>query len=174
MENPNIYRKYVKFENKKKICLICNMEFQYKTERKYCSIKCRQKDPLYIQKLRDANLKHVVDGTHKGWKHRNNPSYPELFFMTVLKNNNIEYEFERPEGKYFIDFALHEKKIALEIDGKQHLQEKRKISDNLKDNYLKSIGWKVYRIPWKSINTENGKTYIKEKIYEFIKFYSMN
>lgn len=163
--------------NIKKICNICNLIFySNKKNQKYCTNKCsassRKNNIEYREKLRQAQLKRVANGTHSGWKRRNQPSYAELFFMKVLTNNNISYNFEEPCGKYFIDFAIHDKKIALEIDGKQHLQEDRKISDQLKDEYLKSQGWNVYRIPWKSINTKMGKEFIETEINKFLKYYN--
>ena len=121
------------------------------------------------KKLSDNMQKIIKDGKHKGWTSRNNPSYPEKFFMTVLKNNNIEYEFENPCGKYFIDFALKDKKIALEIDGKQH---NRKEKDEEKNIFLKSQNWFVYRIKWNNINSLSGKEEMKEKIDNFVKFYN--
>ena len=33
------------------------------------------------------------------------------------------------------------------------------------------LGWKVYRIKWKSINTDSGKLYIKNEIDKFLEFY---
>lgn len=116
--------------------------------------------------------KRIKNGKHKGWITRNNPSYPEKFFMTVLKNNNIEYEFENPCGKYFIDFALKNKKIALEIDGKQHDVKERKEKDEEKNIFLKSQNWFVYRIKWNNINSLSGKEEMKEKIDNFVKFYN--
>lgn len=154
-------------------CLECKTSFKPKNNNAcYCSPKCRNASPIYREKLRQIQLKKVKDGTHSGWKSRNKPSYAELFFMDVLKNNNIKYEFEKICGKYFIDFAIESKKIALEIDGRQHLMEDRKKSDNLKDDFLKSDGWSVYRIPWKSINTESGKSFIKKEIDKFLEFYN--
>ena len=160
----------------KKLCNYCNLIFvSNKKNQKYCSNKCsansRKNDIEYREKLRQAQLKRVAEGTHSGWKSRNQPSYAEIFFMKVLANNNILYKFEETCGKYFIDFAIHDKKIALEIDGKQHLQEDRIISDQLKDEYLKSQGWKVYRIPWKSINTKIGKSFIETEINKFLEYY---
>lgn len=123
------------------------------------------------KKLSLSALERVKNGTHSGWKSRNKPSYPELFFMKVLGNNNINYEFEKPCGKYFIDFAIEDKMIALEIDGKQHLLPERIEKDKEKDKYLNENGWVVYRIPWKSINRKSGKEYIKNEINKFILFY---
>lgn len=112
-------------------------------------------------------------GLHKGWKKRstNMPSYPEKFFMGVLDSMNINYEFDRPFGRWWIDFAMLDKKIALEIDGAQHKKEPRKQLDREKDRDLNASGWKVYRIAWKSINTASGKNYIADEIKKFEHFY---
>lgn len=93
--------------------------------------------------------------------------------MGVLLNNNISYVHNKKEGKYFIDFAIEDKKIALEIDGKQHKYPDRVLNDKIKDQYLIDIGWKVYRIDWNSINTDLGKTLMKEKINKFLEFYKL-
>ena len=90
--------------------------------------------------------------------------------MNVLNNNNISYQHNKKVGKYFIDFAITEKMVALEIDGKQHLIEDRQKSDSLKDTFLKNNGWIVYRIPWKSINNDLGKKYISDEINKFLIF----
>lgn len=116
-------------------------------------------------------LEKVKNGTHSGWKSRKLISWPEQFFIRVLNNNDIKYEHNKLYMKYFIDFALVDKMIALEIDGKQHLKEDRKLSDIKKDKMLIDNGWKVYRIPWNTINTDEGKLLMKNKIDEFLKFY---
>lgn len=155
-----------------KNCKTCQKQFKPKTNKIiYCSKLCQSSCLEYREKLRQAQLRRIAEGTHSGWRSRNQPSYAELFFMKVLTNNNISYKFEEPCGKYFIDFAIHDAKIALEIDGKQHLQEDRKISDQVKDDYLKSQGWYVYRIPWKSINTKAGREFIENEIKKFIEYY---
>jgi very-short-patch-repair endonuclease len=92
--------------------------------------------------------------------------------MTVLKNNNIEYKHNLKCDKYFIDFGMEKKKIALEIDGKQHKYPDRVLKDKEKDNFLTTSGWKVYRLEWNSINTENGKKLMKEKIDKFLDTYN--
>lgn len=124
------------------------------------------------KKLRENMQKRIANGTHKGWAKRNKPSYAEIFFMNVLKNNDIEYEFEKKVGKYFIDFALNNKNIALEIDGKQHNLPDRKLKDEEKDKFLSEQNWKVYRIQWKNIRNPDGSDYIKKEIEKFIEFYN--
>lgn len=166
-------KKYKPYKNPK-ICKICKAEY-FKTNKYYCSLKCaavfRKTDEDYKNKLRNAQISLIQQGKHKGWASRNKASYAERFFIKVLTNHNINYEFELKCGKYFIDFAIKDKMIALEIDGKQHLYEDRMIKDKEKDKYLENAGWKVYRIPWKSINNVLGKEYIKNEIKKFIDYY---
>jgi len=157
-------------------CKFCsNKYYPCRVDSKYCSNKCSAKDRInnleYRKRLSDANKILVANGTHKGWKPRSNPSYAELFFMTVLKNNNIDYKHDERCGKYYIDFAIENKKIALEIDGKQHKYPDRMLKDAEKDKYLLDNGWKVYRIEWNTINTDDGKKLMKEKIDKFIEYY---
>jgi very-short-patch-repair endonuclease len=160
------------------ICPQCQNEFEDRIRRvrKFCSKACARKyngnSTETREKLRNIMLEKVKNKTHLGWKSRKGkkPSYPEQFFMEVLKNNGIQYEYELPCGKYFIDFAIKSANIALEIDGKQHDYEDRKIKDLEKDKYLVDNGWKVYRIKWKSINNESGKIYIKEQIDKLLQF----
>ena len=76
-------------------------------------------------------------------------------------------------GNIFLDFYIvkNGKEIDLEIDGKQHLYDDRKIKDAERDTYIKENNVIVYRIPWNSINTDEGKCKMKSKIDEFLKFY---
>lgn len=157
----------------KKECKFCKKIFKPKEQKRiYCSLSCRNKCLEYRKKLSDGVKKRIESGIHNGWASRNLISYPEQFFMGVLLNNNISYIHNKKVGKYFIDFAITDKMISLEIDGKQHQYEDRKKSDNLKDKYLTELGWKVYRISWKSINNESGKDYIKSEINKFIQYYN--
>ena len=154
-------------------CLMCGKEkLTKKFTQKFCSNKCsaeyRKTDPTYLQHLREGVRKSVLEGRHKPWTSRKIISYPEKFFMGILDNNHILYKHNLKCGKYFIDFAIEDKKIALEIDGKQHLYEDRQQKDKEKDKYLVDSGWIVYRIPWKSINTNEGKLYIKQEIDKFL------
>lgn len=136
------------------------------------TLKGRKLSEETKQKIRNKILNRIEKGLHKGWSKRNKPSYPEIFFMKVLENNNINYEYEKPFGKYFIDFAINDKMIALEIDGKQHELEERAKSDTKKDNFLRENNWFVYRIKWVSINNEIGKNQINKEIDKFIEFYN--
>jgi very-short-patch-repair endonuclease len=180
-ENDNL-------ENPIKKCIICEVRFEkWKkngryTRSKTCSTECSHQLKSNIAK--ESMKYRIENGLHKGWNTRNKLSYPEKFFIKVLKNNGIyekcevNYKVKKSElgmdctSCYFLDFFFEEKKIDLEIDGQQHKIEKRKASDNLRDEYLTKNGIKVYRIEWRDIRSENGKEYIKKEIEKFLDFYN--
>jgi very-short-patch-repair endonuclease len=85
---------------------------------------------------------------------RNTPSYPESFFMEVIKNefHDKEYMREYPLGRYSLDFAWPHKQKCIEIDGKQHYELREVIErDERKNAHIDSSGWSVLRIKWKDL-----------------------
>lgn len=118
-------------------------------------------------------------GSKLCWKPRDSSSYPEKFFESVLKNENIKFEREykvNKEGKgcfYFLDFyiVVNDKKIDLEIDGKQHNLPDRHEKDVIRDKFMEESGYIVYRIPWNEINSVKGSEKMKNKIDMFLDFY---
>jgi len=84
------------------------------------------------------------------------------------------YIHEHKVGNYFIDFAFLDKKMALEIDGSQHLTEESVAHDQIRDERLRSEGWTIFRIPWKNIKTDSGRAFLKDMFSQFlIKYRSM-
>jgi very-short-patch-repair endonuclease/endogenous inhibitor of DNA gyrase (YacG/DUF329 family) len=121
--------------------------------------------------LRDIQLKRIADGTHTGWNARTlEPSFPEKYWIGVLENNSLHYEREKKIGKYFCDFYFEDKKLDLEIDGKQHDYEDRKLRDIEKEKFLKEQGISTYRIRWNYVGNENGKLLMKQKIDDFLEY----
>ncbi len=39
-----------------------------------------------------------------------------------------------------------EKRLIIELDGSEHLDEKQEIHDKIRDEYLKNLGYKILRI----------------------------
>lgn len=142
--------------------------------RKTCSIECNKE----LTKLNGQNIQEnlIKNDIHKGWKSRNILSYPEKFWIEVLKNNNINFIPNKPlkhnNSNYFLDFYIevNNRKIDLEIDGKQHKYEDRKKSDKIRDEFILNNNIEVYRIEWNEINSEDGKQLMKEKIDKFLMY----
>lgn len=110
------------------------------------------------------------EGRHPGWEHINsNPdkmSYPEKFIQKILINNNIYERYSVLHNlkinKYFLDFAIIELKIDIEIDGSQHFRNDLAILHDKKRNLLlESIGWKIYRICWIEFNNDTKQQILK-------------
>lgn len=109
-------------------------------------------------KLRDARLKYMKEHPEKTAWRRSNISYPEKMFMKFLEEKGYSSKYlihrEYSVFPYFIDFAFVEPKIAIEIDGSQHLLPERKVRDEKKDALLIEQGWKVIRIAENIVKTD--------------------
>lgn len=160
-------------------CVICGKDFTVlkRANGSYsrtttCSDECHHK--LTSNRSKEIMNKLISEGKHIGWQSRNIISYPEQFWMKVLENNNIDYKhnFFIKKHHYFLDFFINinNKKIDLEIDGKQHKYENRLYHDIERDKNLKKDGYIIYRVEWNSINTEDGSEKMRNKISDFIKF----
>jgi len=147
-----------------KTCAECDKTFETKKEDQLCcSISCaskyRWKDFEYKNNISEkmskiATLRHLDNNSNFGWQTREKfeASYPEKLAHIFLIDNKIDFLTEYKVGKYFIDIAIIEKKIAIEIDGQQHEKPERKESDKKKDIILKQKGWKVFRVKYPKEN----------------------
>lgn len=112
-----------------------------------------------------------------GWQPRSRKSYAEKFWEKVLQNNNVNYvcEFKIPSpnkrGVYKLDFLI-DNKYDIEIDGQRHFTEQGIKHDLIRNNYIESLGYKVFRIKW--INPISIKTRMEvnkqiDELFLFIK-----
>lgn len=81
--------------------------------------------------------------------HSSKESFPETYFKKIFVSENILLNYHYQINKYELDFFNLQQKIDVEIDGEQHYLDKRIMkSDEDRDQYLKNLGWKIYRIRW--------------------------
>lgn len=189
------YNNYVPPESRYKRCKRCNKKLtkkQIRSNNIFCSNSCsaayKMHDPIMKEHMRTTLSKIMIEkvknGTHKGWQSRNKLSYPEQFFKKVFEERGLidKCRINDPINKrdlglndsnnYFLDFHFFDKKLDFEIDGKQHNQPDRRLHDVERNDVLTKNGYIVYRIKWKSINTEKGREYIKNEINKFIQYYN--
>jgi len=152
-----------------KICPCCGEKHRRRTM--YCGkLECLSyvKRHSDITRLKISNsLKRAhEENRHPGWSHINEDvnkrSYPERFFIDVLKNNNIFDKFDIIEkysfGKYFLDFAFIDLLLDVEIDGSQHYRTEEAINHDINRNeFMLKNGWNVYRINWKDMFNNTQK-----------------
>jgi very-short-patch-repair endonuclease len=86
---------------------------------------------------------------------RYQPTSLEKKVEGTLDKMGIDYVPQYPTRTGFvIDFALVEKKIAIEVDGtKWHSSKEAQKRDRFKDYQLKREGWKVLRVKEDEIDT---------------------
>jgi very-short-patch-repair endonuclease len=102
------------------------------------------------QKLREKRLKWMKENPEKTAWRQSNMSYPEKLFLDKIVEIGWDKKYliirEKSFFPYFVDFAFEDFKVAVEIDGSQHQDKDRKLSDDKKDKLLLSSGWNVIRI----------------------------
>ena len=95
-------------------------------------------------------------------------SYPEEYFLDLFKKEGIDLKHHLQVGLYQLDFYNKDKMIDVEIDGEQHHLDERIVeSDVRRNNYLASLGWRVYRIRWSDYQKKTRKE--KEEVIKEIK-----
>lgn len=123
------------------------------------------------QKIRENRLRYMKEHPEDtAWRKRNKPSYPEECFIKFLQEKGYDKAFlierEKSVFPYFIDFAFTDIKLAIEIDGSQHLEIERQKKDVEKDKLLNKLGWKVLRISENLVKTD--WSILEDKINYFI------
>ena len=80
-----------------------------------------------------------------------------LFWMQVHKNNFYKIDFDRQRiiGNYIVDFYVKKLGLVVEIDGSSH--DGKEKYDQKREDYLKSLGLQIFRIPVVDILQNMGK-----------------
>ena len=79
--------------------------------------------------------------------HSSKRSYPEQLFARRLEEEGIPFKAEYQNGRYTYDFAFPECKLDVEIDGNTHTLPHVQELDRRRDEWSRSQGWTVHRIP---------------------------
>jgi very-short-patch-repair endonuclease len=76
---------------------------------------------------------------------RKEPTPAERKLWAIIRNDQLGVNFRRQHaiGKYIPDFVCIEKKLIIELDGSQHLEQEA--YDEERTKYLNSLGYKVIR-----------------------------
>ena len=90
-------------------------------------------------------MKHNDSLRNLAKQNRHHPTDAERKMWSLLRNNNMGVAFRRQHqiGPYIVDFICLEKKLIIECDGSQHLE--NKAEDNIRTSFLEQQGYKVIR-----------------------------
>lgn len=125
-----------------------------------------------LSKIAKASMKRRLEnGTWCGRTKRikGSESFAEAHIRMFLQQENLFSGCiqELQVGRYFLDFAWPEKMICVEIDGRQHFDDSKRLeSDIRKNNFLNKNGWKILRLRYDDVYNDNESAY--KLLKEFI------
>ena len=84
---------------------------------------------------------------------RQSMSLPEVLLLRALRKRPAGMKFRRqhPFGRYVLDFYCDAAKLVLEIDGEAHDRGDQPRFDQQRDDWLRSQGLTVLRVPAKDV-----------------------
>jgi len=83
--------------------------------------------------------------------------------LSEKKISGCKFRRQHPIHRYILDFYCHEKKLAIEVDGKIH--QNKYDQDEYRDKYLQSIGIKTVRVTNDEILQDIDKVLSRIKAY---------
>lgn len=87
----------------------------------------------------------------------------KLWHRNRNKQFSIKFKRQEPIGNYIVDFISYDKKIIIELDGSQHINNQ---NDKIKDSWFSKQGYIVLRF-WDNYVLKNIESII-ENIIEHI------
>lgn len=126
----------------------------YETRKKISDAQKGDKNPAKRQDVREKISASMKKAHSEGRAHNigecrwnNEPSYPEQWFMKVLKNEfglekDKDYKMEFSSHRFSLDFAWPNEKICIEIDGVNNTNDFK----NKKKEILKKISFLKKRV----------------------------
>lgn len=136
--------------------------------------KCYHKQSEKTKKLLSEKMKNYLknnQGKHVWKKNSKFISTPCQMFKNFLSNNGVSFYPEYTDSKwqhnYSIDIAFVNEKVGVEINGNQHYNSDGTLKQyyRIRQDYLKSCGWKIIEIPYSMVWNDD----FKEKILNDIK-----
>ena len=76
---------------------------------------------------------------------RKNATLEERRLWNALRNFPVMFHRQKVIGPYIVDFYCHRAKLAIEIDGSQHAEERNILLDEQRTQYLNEYGIRVIR-----------------------------
>lgn len=100
--------------------------------------------------MKISNLSHVK--SHRQTL-RKKATPQEIIIWSRLRNDQLGYKFRRQHsfGNYIADFYCRKKKLIIEIDGSQHLDQEK--YDSRRTEFFESLGLKVLRFWNNEVNS---------------------
>lgn len=163
-----------------KICPVCGRVFEIKKSIAdrfiVCSRKCRLNKPTHIIKncvLCGKPFKVYNTETARGnyrshcsfrcYRLDHGENHLEQIVRQALERLQISFIQEHQIGRYSIDFAIPDRKLAIEVDGDYWHRNPKK--EKRRDSFLNKYGWIVIHLPEHQLKqTKDIDQFILDKI----------
>ena len=89
---------------------------------------------------RNKNLTHLSQTLRK-----NQTKEETLLWNCFLKKYQVQFRRQYVIGEYIVDFYCHKAKLVIELDGSGHYEPEMMQKDQLRTEYLESLGLTVLR-----------------------------
>ena len=77
-------------------------------------------------------------------RHNQTPAEAKLWrFLRAHQTNDVHFRRQHAIGNYIVDFCAPSRKVVIEVDGSQHLEQEA--YDNERTEFLQSKGYHVLR-----------------------------
>ncbi len=109
-------------------------------------------------------IRRIISNSHRIPRRkslRQTQTLEESIIWNIVRNSKLGVRFRRQVsiGSYIVDFYCPEKKLIIEIDGSQHLDNKQ--YDKEREDYLLSLGMKTIRFWNNEINQNIDGVYMR-------------
>jgi very-short-patch-repair endonuclease len=114
-------------------------------------------------------LKYNTNLKDKACHLRKNLTDSEKALWSRLRNKQllgIQFYRQKPIGELIVDFFAPMAKLAVEVDGSQHMVGDHVQKDRIRDGYLASLGLKVLRFNSREVLKESDA--VVEAIYRMV------
>ena len=114
-------------------------------------------------------LHNKIELASKRKQLRNNATQAEKLLWHELRNSQLagkKFRRQHSVGKYILDFYCPDERLAIELDGGQHDEEKQKEHDDIRTKYLNNL--KISVIRFKNTDVIFGRDFVIKKILEKI------
>lgn len=83
------------------------------------------------------------------------------FHLRAKRFSGFKFRRQIPINKYIVDLICFSKKLIIELDGSQHLDEINRFNDKVRDEFFKSQGYEILRFYNNQINNDLEDVMIK-------------
>jgi very-short-patch-repair endonuclease len=83
---------------------------------------------------------------HRAGEFRKEPTPAEVrlwAYLRILRNDGVHFRKQHAIGQYIVDFSAPSRKLIIEVDGSQHLDQES--HDTERTDFLASKGYRVLR-----------------------------